>query len=53
MQKMPEMPQLEGYDIVVDQNYNFDYAVYPKAKKDDTHAHSIALIKEVKDENAA
>jgi hypothetical protein len=41
-----QLPELESHSIVADQNYGFDYAVYPKHQTD-KHAHSIALVKRV------
>jgi hypothetical protein len=46
---MQQIPQINDYNIVPDENYSFDYAVYPKATEQTPHSHSIALIKYVKD----
>jgi hypothetical protein len=37
---------LDSHEIIADEHYGFDFAVYP-INKDNKHTHSIALIKKI------
>jgi hypothetical protein len=45
--------KLKGFDIVPDDNYGFDFAVYRENTLQKNHTHSIALIKRVENELAS
>jgi tRNA splicing endonuclease len=45
-----EGPSLEGYQVVPDNTYGFEYAVYPQ-ESEEGHKHSVALVRRVRGES--